>query len=234
MHFPVYVFLAAAAIWSSLRRKLTPLGSMTGFIVGALVFAATGAVGLTMLAVFFAAGTLATSIGKVKKQQLAVAEGDNGRRTAGQVLANGGVAALCGGIALAMPDQQATMLLMVAGSLASATADTLSSELGTLHGKRFYNILSFKKDIRGADGVVSLEGTLIGVAGASLIALIYACKAGFDSNVIRIIIAGTLGNMTDSILGAALERKHKIGNNLVNFLNTLSGALFCWLLSRLL
>jgi uncharacterized membrane protein len=33
-------------------------------------------------------------------------------------------------------------------------------------------------------------------------------------------LAGTVGNLFDSVLGASLERKKVVGNNLVNFLNT--------------
>jgi len=44
-------------------------------------------------------------------------------------------------------------------------------------------------------------------------------------NFCLIIIAGTAGNLTDSILGAVLERRGIIGNNMVNFLNTLTAAL---------
>jgi uncharacterized membrane protein len=44
-------------------------------------------------------------------------------------------------------------------------------------------------------------------------------------NLIWIIIAGTAGNLSDSVLGALLERKNIIGNNAVNFLNTFIAAL---------
>ena len=36
---------------------------------------------------------------------------------------------------------------------------------------------------------------------------------------------GTVGNLTDSVLGATLERQQRLSNNAVNFLNTLVGAL---------
>lgn len=228
----VYAFLTVAAIVAAVARKLTMAGSVTAFVVGVLVFTGGGYTALVMLIVFFIAGTMATIIGYKQKQQYGMAERDKGRRTAGQVLANGGVAAILGLMAILMPDQSSIFLLMIAGSLAAATADTLSSELGTLCGRRFYNILTLKKDQRGLDGVVSIEGTLIGVAGAIVIALIYGIGTGWNLNLLRIIVAGTMGNLVDSALGAALERRNLIKNNWVNFLNTLTGALACWLLNR--
>lgn len=141
------------------------------------------------------------------------------------MLANAGVAAICGMLVLMCTKFAGLLLLMMAASFASATADTLSSELGTIYGKRFFNIVTLKPDQRGLDGVISLEGTLIGIAGSCIIAVIYAIGFEWDLNVVWIIIAGTTGNLTDSLLGALLERKHYIDNNAVNFLNTLMAAL---------
>ena len=122
---------------------------------------------------FFLCGTLSTVWGRKAKVQLDK-PGDSVQRKSGQVLANAGTATIFSFLALIFPEYRTVFMLMVAGSFASATADTLSSELGMLYGKRFYNCLTWKKDTRGLDGVISLEGTLIGVAGAGLIALIYA------------------------------------------------------------
>jgi uncharacterized protein (TIGR00297 family) len=94
-----------------------------------------------------------------------------------------------------------------------------------VYGKRFFNIITLKPDQRGLDGVISLEGTLIGIAGSCVIAVIYAVGFGWDLNLVWVVIAGTVGNLSDSLLGALLERKHYISNNAVNFLNTLIAAL---------
>jgi uncharacterized membrane protein len=40
-----------------------------------------------------------------------------------------------------------------------------------------------------------------------------------------LLVAGTAGNLADSVLGATLERRGVLDNNTVNFLNTLTGAL---------
>ena len=114
---------------------------------------------------------------------------------------------------------------MIAGSFAAAAADTLSSELGNVYGSRYYNILTFRKDTRGLNGVVSLEGSLLGIAGSVVIAGIYGFAYGWSPGPLYIVLAGTAGNLVDSLLGATWERKHYLSNNGVNFLTTLIGAL---------
>ena len=212
----VYTLLGLAAALSYLFHKLTLWGAIAGWLISIVIFAGTGYSGITLLAVFFILATLSTQ-----------AKGE--RRTAGQVFANGGMAGIMGFTCIIFPLHFNLIQLMLAGSLAAATADTLSSELGTKYGSRFINILTLKKDREGLDGVVSLEGTLIGVAGATAIALVYCFSNGWAP---VIILAGFTGNIIDSVLGATLERKRIIGNNIVNFLNTATGAFICLLLSR--
>jgi uncharacterized protein (TIGR00297 family) len=221
----VFILLCMVAVVTIALKKLDVKAAVAAVIIGFVTWLGEGYIGIAVLATFFISSTLATSWKMHTKQQVGLAEEHSGQRTAVQVMANGGIAALLSLLSFLSSKHQALLLLMIASSLSSATADTLSSELGNVYGKQFYNIINFKKDIRGMDGVVSFEGTLIGVAGSSLIALVYAIKVGFTIHLLWIVVAGTTGNLADSVLGATLERKHILDNNAVNFLNTLTGAL---------
>jgi uncharacterized protein (TIGR00297 family) len=229
----IYIILLLGAVLSYLTKKLTPVGAITGAIVGLLIYKGSGFTGIAMLALFFAAGSWATGWQINRKAAIGAAEQHKGRRTAGQVLANGSAAALLGALGWYLPRHTSLITLMIAGSFAAATADTLSSELGTVYGRRFFNILTLKKDTRGLDGVVSLEGTLIGMSGAMLIAAVYVIGFGWSASAYWIVLAGFTGNLVDSVLGASVERKGLIGNNVVNFLNTAVGAGVCWLVQLL-
>lgn len=219
-----YLLLSLAIIMviSVKAKKLTTLAALSATGLGIIVLQAAQLKGVFMLLSFFLLSVWATAHKKNIKTRLHADNLASTGRNAGQVFANGGVAGLTAILAIIDPLHTDIYLIMMAASLASALADTLSSELGMVYGRRFYNIITFKKEANGLDGVVSLEGLLIGTVGACIIALIYS---GFQKTGLIVIFAGILGNLSDSILGATLERKHKIGNNTVNFLNTLFAAL---------
>jgi len=226
----VLLVLAGGGLASALLKKLTLPAAATGILLGFCIYKWGGYTSIIMMALFFILGTMATGFGAKQKQALSIAEENSGRRTVGQVMANAGVAGICGSLAWLFPQKAVAFQLMIAGSFSAATADTLSSELGNIFGRRYYNILSFKKDRRGLNGVISVEGTVCGIAGSIAIAMVYAIGFGWHKTLLWIIIAGTVGNLVDSLLGATLERQGYLNNNVVNFLNTLTGAIVCLLL----
>ncbi len=220
------LILTGGALLSIKAGKLTVAGASAGILLGWLVFKGAGFTGIAMTATFFLLGTGATSFGKKRKEHQGLSAVNSSKRNAGQVMANAGVAALCGLAGWFYKDHIFIFRLLMAAALSSASADTLSSELGNVWGKKFYNILTLKKDNKGLNGVVSVEGTAIGVAGSIMIATVYSVGFGFAIQTFLIIVAaGTIGNICDSLLGASLERKHYLNNDAVNFLNTFVAAL---------
>ena len=233
--FPVLLtllvtLLVIVLLVSVQKKKLTLRGGFTALLLGMLVLTGTGFAGVLLLLAFFAMGVGATAHKRALKQQLKAGAAHSQQRNEWQVLANGGVAGVCALLAIIDPAHLSLYTAMLAGSLASATADTVSSELGTVYGKRSYNILSWKKEPAGPDGVISIEGTLAGIAGAAVIALVFGLMMGFDGRMPVILVAGITGNLVDSLLGASLERKGLIGNNFVNACNTAAGAMLAFLL----
>ena len=227
---PVVLLLLAGVAFSITAKKLTPLAAITGFVCGFLIYLGGGYTGILLLTAFFLGATLATSLGRRQKQELESA-GDAVQRTYTQVLANAGAATLLAAISLLFPHYSQLFNLMLAASLASATSDTLSSELGMLYGKNFYNCLSLKREAKGLDGVISLEGTLLGMLGAVMIAGLFAIEKGIDLRFPIIVLAATTGNYSDSLFGATFERQGLLNNDAVNFLSTVIAAIIALICS---
>jgi uncharacterized protein (TIGR00297 family) len=224
-YLAIFILVTAGMLFSVLKKKLTVAAALTGGLLAVIVFIGGGFTGIGLLAAFFTLGVSATGWKFNTKLKEGIAEDTQGKRNAAQVFANAGVAAILALLAKYNPGAAEVLLLMLAASFSAATADTLSSELGNVYGRRYYHILSFKKMQRGANGAVSLQGSIAGIMGSAVIALVYVLGTGWNGqHFLVIIIAGTTGNIADSILGLTLENKGLITNNAVNFLNTAAGA----------
>lgn len=230
----VYCLLLAGPVISARLHKLTPPAAVAAGLTGLCVYQGSGIPGLVLLVAFFVLGTLATRHKWALKQQAALAEQRAGARNVWQVLANGGVAAAAGIMVILFPDYKIQGVLMVAASLAAATSDTLSSELGNVYGRRYVNALTLQPDTRGRDGVISLEGTVAGVAGSAVISILFGAMTDTGLTAACIVFtSGVGGNLFDSVLGATVQRNGRMGNDLVNLLNTLFAALCAIVLSLL-
>jgi len=209
-----------------LGRKLTPAAAITGALLSIVIFSGTGFPGVILLGAFFLIGILVTSWRSAEKVALHLSGENEGKRNMWQVLANGGVAGICGALAALYPAYRDLLLVTLASSLSAAAADTTSSELGSLLGKKFYHIVTLRPDKRGENGVVSVEGFLSGVVSSGIIGFVFVILTGWNLKVfLIIIIAGTCGNIMDSLAGATLERRRILNNDAVNFLNTMTAGL---------
>ncbi len=156
----------------------------------------------------------ATRFGRRRKQRMGTAEPKYGRR-ASQIVANLGVAGLCAGAA--------SPLLSAAciAALAEATADTVSSEMGQALNGRTLLITSLREVPAGTDGGISIAGTTLGAVAAGIIVLVAAATGSLSwQNSMAAFLAGIGGLLFDSYLGATVERRGWLGNDLVNFTST--------------
>jgi len=138
-----------------------------------------------------------------------------------QVLANGGVAALAA---------LAGSWIAFAGALAAATADTWASEIGR-HSRTPPRLITNGTPVpAGTDGGMTLLGTAAGIAGAGLIAALSYVLGQRDAPAIA--VAGVVGMLVDSMLGATVQGKVRwMDNDAVNLAATLTGAAFAGLLA---
>jgi uncharacterized protein (TIGR00297 family) len=209
-----------AARW---LRGVSRSGAVAGAVVCFLLYAGAGlGAFLALVAVFVLAWTT-TRWGYSRKQTLGTAEERNGRR-ASQVLANLGVAAVCATLYSASGGK-AIFLLAMAAALSEAAADTVSSELGQAFAHQARLITSWKVVPAGTDGGITVGGTLAGVFAAILVSLVCVLTGLLVWKWMLLAAAAAVaGTIADSFLGATLERRHMLNNDLVNFLGTLVAA----------
>ncbi len=242
----------ASAIVASVAyifRSLTASGAIAAFIVGAIVLSIGWWPAAAVLLAFFVSSSLLSRIGS-RRKRLLLDWGKQGARSARQVLANGGVAAIC--VALvplsALGVRTGQLWLGFAAALAAATADTWATEVGTL-SRRARSILTFRPVAGGLSGGISFLGTAAQAAGAVFIAAV-AYEAGLAA-FWPVAIAGIAGGFFDSVLGASVQSLrwcpacaracetdphvcgtrttmfrglHIVDNDAVNFLSTLFAA----------
>ena len=155
---------------------------------------------MVLLLAFFVLSTLLSRRGTARNER--------------QVIANGGIAALA-----ALTGSWTSF----AGALAAANADTWATEIGRFSPTSPRLITNGARVPAGTDGGMTLLGTTAGIAGAGLIAALSYVFG--QRGALAIAVAGVVGMLVDSLLGATVQGKVRwMDNDAVNLAATLTGA----------
>ena len=243
---------AMLAIAGYLLRTVDLSGMIGGFLLGAIIIVCASPKLYVVMLAFFVIGTLATKIGYGAKASAGLAQEKGGRRGFGHAFANIGVATLCA-VAIAMNHgvlaSNALLWWAAVASLATAGADTVASEIGSLIGQRAFLPTTFKRVPPGTEGAISIEGTLAGIVAALIISYL-GVNALFTSVeelhlvfkpvlprltmpvILFIAACAAIGSYIESVAGN-INRKYELGiaNGALNFFNTLVGALLVLLIA---
>jgi uncharacterized membrane protein len=100
----LFLLLVLIVGYASVKmKKLTVAGALAGAVLAVFIFLGTGFNGIAMIGLFFLLGTLATAWKRRVKEAIVAGDDESGGRTAGQVIANGGVAGVMGLLAWIFP-----------------------------------------------------------------------------------------------------------------------------------
>jgi uncharacterized protein (TIGR00297 family) len=228
--------LAVALVWGAAinallagmayaARSVSVSGAVGGWVLGTALYTFGGWRGFLMLFLFFALGTATTKMGYKKKAALGIAQEKGGRRGVKNAVANtlAGVVFALLAVGTAYPEIFSAALV---AAFATAACDTVSSEIGQAYGRTHVLITNLKRVPAGTDGAVSLEGTVAGALAAVVLAAV-AWQVGLLGLPVAAIVAfaGFAGATIESYLGATVEAMDVLDNELVNFANTMIGAL---------
>ncbi|MBL9105289.1 MAG: DUF92 domain-containing protein [Myxococcales bacterium] len=242
---------AAVALLARRRGSLTTGGAAAAVVVGAPIFAAGAGLFLGLLG-FFVTSSALGRVGAARKAGLRRDYEKGDERDAGQVFANGGVAAACAAIQCAWPGVD--LVPAIVGALATANADTWATELGPLSTRAPYSLRTLRAAPAGTSGAVSGLGLAASAAGGALVGgLVGLVAPGAWAGWLGLGAAcGAAGSLVDSALGAGVQAGYRcpacaraceasphacgaiaahvrglrwFGNDAVNLAATLAGAL---------
>jgi uncharacterized protein (TIGR00297 family) len=201
------VVAALIALVGLRARALTGSGAIAAVFVGSAVYAGAGLACAAALIMFFGTGSVLSHAGANG------AAGSGAKRDARQVLANGGIAALCALASAAfrwLGLQHAADGLVLAAivSIAGVAGDTWASEIGSRAGGRPRLITTFAEVQPRTNGAVTWLGTAAALAGGALVGLTAALFGFGGSVMIGTAIgaaSGLVGSTIDSLLGASVQ-----------------------------
>jgi len=231
-------------------KGLSVSGTLAAIAAGAACVAA-GWTWLALLLVFYVSSTLLSHYRRdLKRSKTREVVEKSGDRDMWQVAANGGVFTV---LALAFAfNPEPAWCVAAAGALAASTADTWSTEIGVLARQTPVSIVSFREVPAGTSGGITFAGLFGGAAGALFIGVAALLLGWPRAAFYAALIGGIGGSIIDSTLGATIQSRRWcatcnvqteqnvhvcgtptrprggitwLGNDLVNFVCSLSGAL---------
>lgn len=197
-----------------LSGALDLLGSSFVTIIGIFIVIARGFNWLAILLLFLLLGSVFTKFKSDYKKRIGLR---HEQRTVKNVVSNGIVP-----VVMAIFGNYAGFI----GAIATATADTMASEIGVLSKPI---LITSKEHVKpGTDGGVSVLGTAAGIVGALIIGItanLINVSPNITQSILIALVSGMVGCFADSLLGATLERNGLFNNEHVNLSATIIGAL---------
>jgi uncharacterized protein (TIGR00297 family) len=219
------------------KKLLTPAGLLHGWFLGVLIWGILGWRGYVVILFYFLVGSAVTRVGLAEKEAAGIAEQRSGARGPENVWGSALTATLCAiGILIytSLYPREAgvslwsnLLLLGYVASLSTKLSDTCASEIGKAYGQRTFLITTLKPVPRGTEGAVSLEGTIAGIVASIALALIgWAVGLISPLGLGLCVVAAFVATNLESVIGATLQTRFDwLTNEVVNFLNTLIGAI---------
>ncbi len=196
------------------RRSLTPGGWLGAILIGTATAGLGGwNWGILVVVFFVTSSALSQWRRAAKERQIGGNVAKSGQRDLLQTLANGGVPAALA-VCYAVEPSPAVFAAAL-GAIATATADTWATEIGTLSTAPPRLITSGRRVPAGTSGGISLLGLLATACGSLLIGtvgfvaelLIVLVSAGWI--VPAAFVGGVSGAMADSAMGATIQRVNR-------------------------
>ncbi|MEK6957944.1 MAG: DUF92 domain-containing protein [archaeon] len=214
----ILAMLVVFSAFSFGKKLLSVRGIIFADAVGIIAFALGGPLAAGTLLFFYVIAEAATRV--------AHKTAEHGQRTISNIFANSAAAI----IALFFGQYAAFF-----GAVSAALADTVSSEIGMLSRKKPVLITSLREVEMGTNGGITVLGIVAGAVAASFIALIFFFTVKQSAvGFVAITLAGLVGTLFDSLLGAVFERKGMLNNTHVNLLAGIAGAMVALAFSSLI
>ena len=101
----------------------------------------------------------------------------------------------------------------------------MASEVGKAWGRTTWLLTSLKRVAPGTTGAISLEGTVAGILSSALLAGIGAWAGLISASaVLPVIVAANAASIVEGVIGATMEARGMLTNDVVNFVNSAMGA----------
>jgi uncharacterized protein (TIGR00297 family) len=215
------------------KKLLTTAGLIHAWGLGVIIWGTLSWRGYAVVMFYFLVGSAVTRIGMAQKEAEGIAEKRDGVRGPENVWGSALMATICALVVATIDfgwldaSWKPLLLLGYVASFATKLSDTTASEVGKAYGKSTFLITSFQPVPRGTEGAVSLEGTVAGIVGGLVIALVaYSLNLITLAGVGICAIAAFVATNLESVIGATLQSKFDwLTNELVNVINTIIGAI---------
>jgi uncharacterized protein (TIGR00297 family) len=224
---------AVFALFAWLLGGVYAAGALAGFAIAFTLYMSRGWQMFAVLFCVFVLTWAATRVGYARKRVRGLAESESkSGRSAAQVVANVGLAAFAIPIATHSPELVLPATWAAVAVLAEAAADTCSSEIGKAYGRKTVLLTTWQPVPPGTDGGVSWIGMAAALSASTLVSgSAFALGILTLRGAVWVALAGVLGTLLDSLLGATLERRGLLNNDAVNLLGTATAgtlaACFC-------